>query len=202
MPSTLYHVEACPYCEKVRLALALEGIEYESVSVDPTDREPVVKVSGQPKVPVYVDESGDVLYGSNRIIRRLARKEGSGLLPSGRRDQVLAWILVDTADSNLGPLTSRLIRKTDPDGRPLSDDDLKVLSRNLDRALAALEGMLERGPYLFGEKPTAADIAVHAFLNRLEAARRHPIPQDLVRAASWYGRLKAAVGKQPGKVEI
>jgi glutathione S-transferase len=62
--------------------------------------------------------------------------------------------------------------------------------------------MLERGPYLFGERPTAADIVVHAFLNRLEHSRRYPIPDDLVRANAWYGRLKTLAGRRDGKMEI
>lgn len=202
MPATLYHLDRCPYCEKVRLSLALEGIEYESVIVDPDNREPVVKASGQSQVPVYVEENGEVFCGSNRIIRQLSRGPGTGLLPSGRRDQVLTWILVDRADSILGPLTSRLITRKDPDGGDLRDDDLLVLTRKLEEVLASLEGMLERGPFLFGDIPTAADIAAHAFLNRLELSGHDPIPEDLVRSRAWYRRLKVACGRRTGAVEI
>jgi glutathione S-transferase len=195
MPRTLYHIERCPYCEKVRLALALEGIDYESRVIDPAERGEVVKVSGQEKVPVLVEEDGKVLLESNRIMQRLVEAPDSRLVPSSRRDQSLTWVLVDRADAILAPLYYRLRRRRDPDGRELTEEDLSVLRRRLQEEIAVMEGILERGPFLFGERPTVADVAAHAFLNRLPRGERDTVTVDSPRVCGWFERVLQAAGR-------
>jgi glutathione S-transferase len=192
MPRTLYHIDACPFCEKVRLALALEGIEYESREIDPGDRSEVENVSGQGKVPVLVEEDGSVIMRSNSIMQMLVSSPDSVLVPSSRRDQALTWVLVDRADAILAPISYRLQRGHDPEGNELSEEDLSALRRRLREELAVMEGVLERGPFLFGERPTVADVAAHAFLNRLPDGERAPLLAELDRAAGWYERVAGA----------
>lgn len=189
MPIALYHLNECPFCEKVRLAFGLERIDYESLVIDPGDRSEVEKISGQPLVPVMIDVDGTVIVESNRILRHLAATEKSRLLPPGRRDQTLTWVLVDRADVILSPICKRLTRRVDDDGSPLSDDDLRVLRRRLEDELAVIEGILERGPYLFGDHPTVADIATHAFLNRLPTEEVVPLIGEFPRLTGWYDRM-------------
>ncbi len=196
MPLTLYHFDACPHCEKVRLALALERLPYESVEIDPADRTEVLRVSGQPSVPVLVEEDGAAIPDSLAILRHLAQRPGSELLPKPRRDQALTWVLVDRANGVLGPLTSRLTSRADPHGNDLREDELRSLERKLDAELAILEGMLERGPFLFGDRPTLADIVAHAFLNRLHRIGGRAIPESFVRVAAWYHRVETAARAQ------
>ena len=195
MARALYHIERCPYCEKVRLALAIEGIDYESHVVDPDDRANVLALSGQEKVPVLVEEDGSVLLESNRILQRLVEAPGSKLVPESRRDQSLTWVLVERADALLAPLFYRIRRRRDPDGRELSDEDLSVLRRRLQEELAVVEGILERGPFLFGEHPTVADVAVHAFLNRLPRGERDTVTIDYPRVCGWFKRVQQAAGR-------
>ena len=59
---TLYELEGCPYCAKVKDKLADLDLEYESVMVPRShgDRTEVEEVSGQTGVPVLVDEEHDV----------------------------------------------------------------------------------------------------------------------------------------------
>lgn len=189
MPVALYHLNECPYCEKVRLALGLERIAYESLVIEPQDRDEVRKISGQPLVPVMVDHDSTVIVESNRILRHLATMPNSRLLPSSRRDQSLTWVLVDRADVILSPICKRLTRRVDDDESPLSDDDLRVLRRRLEDELAVIEGILERGPYLFGDHPTVADIATHAFLNRLPTEEVVPLIGEYPRLTGWYDRM-------------
>lgn len=193
MRRTLYELEESAHCEMVRLAMRLERLDYTPVRIDPIDRAEVRRLSGQEEVPVLLEEHGAVFHDPQRILRHLAGRIGSRLLPDGRRDQALTWVLVDRADSVLTPICERLIRRREPDGRPLRDDDLRVLERRLDEELGVLEGILERGPFLFGERPTVADVAFHAFLNRLHHFGGRPVPDSLLRASSWYHRVEAAV---------
>jgi len=189
VPIALYHLKECPYCEKVRLAFGLEQVDFQSLVIDPEDRGEVRTISGQQLVPVMVDNDGTVIVESNRILRHLAAMPDSRLLPPGRRDQTLTWVLVDRADVILSPICERLIRHVDTDGSPLSDDDLRVLRRRLEDELAVIEGILERGPYLFGDHPTVADIATHAFLNRLPAEEVVPLIGEYPRLTGWYDRM-------------
>jgi glutathione S-transferase len=101
----------------------------------------------------------------------------------------LTWVLVDRADVKLAPICEGLTRHTDADGSLLSDDDLRVLRRRLEDELAVIEGILERGPYLFGDHPTVADIATHAFLNRLPTEEVVPMIGEFPRLTGWYDRM-------------
>jgi glutathione S-transferase len=194
MPRTLYHIDGCPYCEKVRLAMALEGLAYDSKEIDPDDRSEVERVSGQGKVPVLVEEDGSVIMRSNSIMQLLVSAPGSVLVPSSRRDQALTWVLVDRADAILAPICYRLKKLHDPEGGELTEEDLSVLRRRLGEELAVIEGILERGPFIFGERPAVADVAAHAFLNRLPEGERTPLLAELDRAAGWYERVAQAAG--------
>jgi glutathione S-transferase len=192
MPRTLYHIDGCPYCEKVRLALTLEGLTYDSREIDPADRSEVERVSGQGKMPVLVEEDGRVIMQSNSIMQLLVSAPDSVLVPFSRRDQALTWVLVDRADAILAPICYRLKKLRDPEGSELTDEDLSVLRRRLGEELAVIEGILERGPFLFGERPTVADVATHAFLNRLPESERTPLLTGLDRATGWYERVAQA----------
>ena len=59
---TLYELEGCPYCAKVKTKLADLDLEYDSVMVPRShgDRTEVEEVSGQSGVPVLVDEEHGV----------------------------------------------------------------------------------------------------------------------------------------------
>ncbi|MGQ3328504.1 glutathione S-transferase N-terminal domain-containing protein [Halorubrum sp. FL23] len=59
---TLYELEGCPYCAKVKTKLADLGLEYESVLVPRShgERTEVEEISGQTGVPVLVDEANGI----------------------------------------------------------------------------------------------------------------------------------------------
>ncbi len=79
---TLYRAPFSTNVERVALALAHKGIEVESVVIGYDDRSLVEQVSGQPLVPVLVDD-GLVVTDSMRIIRHLeARHPDPPLYPS------------------------------------------------------------------------------------------------------------------------
>jgi glutathione S-transferase len=56
----LYRARFSTNVERVALALALKGLEAESVWITYEDRSPVEQVSGQPLVPV-LDYEGEIL---------------------------------------------------------------------------------------------------------------------------------------------
>src|SRR3954453_22500948 len=66
----LYRAPWSTNCERVAIALAMKGVEVDSVWIDYSERGPVERVSGQPLVPV-VDFDGEVVFDSTRILHRL-----------------------------------------------------------------------------------------------------------------------------------
>jgi glutathione S-transferase len=56
--------------DRVAIALAHKGVAFEPVAVDPADRGPVRRLTGQPLVPV-LEHAGEVLHDSPRILAHL-----------------------------------------------------------------------------------------------------------------------------------
>jgi glutathione S-transferase len=64
----------CP-CGKVARALDSAGIEYETervpLSTKPENRQNIVELTGQPRVPVLVEDDGTATHPSQRIVERI-----------------------------------------------------------------------------------------------------------------------------------
>ena len=79
---TLYELEGCPYCAKVRDKLADLDLEYDSVMVPRShgERTEVEEISGQTGVPVLVDPEHDVdgMPESDDIVAYLEETYGNG----------------------------------------------------------------------------------------------------------------------------
>ena len=187
----LYHFQACPYCEKVRYALRRLDLRYESVEIEPSDRSAVLAASGQEKVPVLVDGE-TVVRDSTRILRYLVQTHGGGrLLPDEPRLRGLAWCLEEYADEALAPLLRRTGRGVDEEERPLTEAGRAALKAEVAHHYEALEQVLTGGDYFLGGRVTLADIALYAFLSRLELYSPRGIPAEYPRIRAWYGRMKA-----------
>src|SRR3989338_9037914 len=133
MALRLFHFEACPFCEKVRLSLKHMGLPCESAAIDPDDRRKVEEVSGQRLVPVLCDEDR-VIPDSTRILRYLIARYGDAdMLPQPPADQALAWIVEDYADEVLGPLMRSILEDKTPAGGPLQPAERRGLGGDLER---------------------------------------------------------------------
>jgi glutathione S-transferase len=98
----LYDAARCPFCVRVRLALAEKGLEYEPVEVDLDDRPAwLYDLNPLGKVPVLDD--GFVLPESAVIMEYLdERYPAPPLLPEGLPDRAQARLLVHRFDELLG----------------------------------------------------------------------------------------------------
>jgi len=78
---TLYELEGCPYCAKVKTKLAELEVEYESVMVprSHSERTEVEELSGQTGVPVLVDEANGIegMSESDDIVEYLEETYGN-----------------------------------------------------------------------------------------------------------------------------
>ena len=76
MSITLYQLEGCPYCEKVADRLDTLDIPYDTIWTEGlhSKRNEVMRVSGQRKVPVLVDdEQGVIMPESENILEYIDR---------------------------------------------------------------------------------------------------------------------------------
>ena len=93
----------CPYCARVRLALAEKELEYETVEVDLSDRPQWLLDLNPPSGRVPVLDDGFALPESEVIMAYLDdRYPERPLLPSDPAERAQARLLVHRFDENLG----------------------------------------------------------------------------------------------------
>jgi glutathione S-transferase len=160
--------------ERVALALAHKGLEVESVVIDYADRSPVIEVSGQPLVPVIVDD-GHVVVDSTTILRYLEEtRPDPPLFPRDRArraemDVFLEWFNeVWKAPPNA---IEAELENPEPDCERIA-----ALCGRMGAWLGLFEAMLDGRDYLFGEF-SAADCAAFPFLKY--ARFRDPADDEL-----------------------
>lgn len=148
--------------ERVALALAYKGLATEVVVVDPADRSPVRRLSGQDRVPV-IEEEDVVVYDSTEILRHLEeRHPDPPLFPKDRSrreemDVFLDWFNgVWKRPPNLIMVEEE---KEAPDG-----DRIKEWGREMGRSLDRFEALLSERAHLLGDDFSAADCAAWPFL--------------------------------------
>ena len=70
----------CP-CGKVARELKSAGVEFETervpLSAKPENRENIVELTGQPNVPVLVDDDGTATHDSKRIIELIRSRSAA-----------------------------------------------------------------------------------------------------------------------------
>jgi glutathione S-transferase len=158
----LYRAPFSTNVERVALALAHKGIEVESVEIDYADRSPVIEVSGQPLVPVIVDD-GEAIADSTRILRHLERRNPEPPLfpadPAKRAemDVFLEWfnevwkVPPNAIEAELS--------KPEPDR-----DRIAALGARMRGWLDVFEDLLDGRDHLLGDDFSTADCAAFPFL--------------------------------------
>jgi glutathione S-transferase len=99
----LYDALRCPYCARVRIALAEKSLAYEAVAIDLANRPGwLYELNASGKVPV-IDDAGFVLPESEVIMQYLDdRYPEVPLLPAGARGRAEARLAVYRFDERLG----------------------------------------------------------------------------------------------------
>ena len=83
----LYHYDACPYCQKVRRAIAelniADRIELRDTLKDPANRQALVALTQRTQVPCLVTHGKPMLESSD-IVAYLYQQYGNGKRPAAR----------------------------------------------------------------------------------------------------------------------
>jgi glutathione S-transferase len=175
---TLYDADRCPYCARVRIALAEKGIEYETVEVDLDDRPAwIYEKNPLGRVPV-LEEDTFVLPESVVINEYLEeRYPEPALWPADPGERALGRLLVFRFDQLSKPYYA--LRREEEGARD-----------RLDAELAKLNAALDARPYLSGREFGLADIAYVPWILRA----RDRLDVDLrsyTALGEWLERLAA-----------
>ena len=157
----LYDAARCPFCARVRIALAEKGFEYERVEIDLGNRPDwIYELNPMGKVPVFDD--GFVLPESAVIMEYLDdRYPEHPLLPAEPKSRALARMWVFRFDDLLG-------------------DDYYAYRRGEENALSERLVQLPVGDNLF------VDVAFAPWVIRAKEMLRVTLP---ARLESWLAEL-------------
>jgi glutathione S-transferase len=176
---TLYDADRCPFCARARIALAEKGVEYETVTIDLSDR-PDWLYAKNPlgKVPV-LEEDSFVLPESDVIMEYLEeRYPEPALLPSDPAARARVRLMIFRFDTNLGD-AYYAFRRGENDGEEW-----------LGHCLSAMERRSASWPFPYG----LADIAYAPWLIRL----RDMLGYDL----SSYPALSARLDELADELDV
>jgi maleylacetoacetate isomerase len=180
--------------ERVSLALAHKGLDVEWEDVDPADRSPVERVSGQSLVPVLVDEER-VVFDSTVILRYLEDlRPEPALFPRDEARRAELEVFLDWFNRvwKRAPNEIEAERgKSDPDQARIDE-----LGRELTGSRDVFEALLAGRDYLFGEF-SAADCAAFPFLkygvlyDEADSEEFHVILREFLALAGGYPLTEA-----------
>ncbi len=149
---TLFDADRCPYCARARIVLAEKDVEYETVTIDLSDRPDwLYEKNPLGKVPV-LEENSFVLPESEVIMQYLEeRYPEPELLPADPAARAQVRLAIHRFDTNLGDSYYAFRRH---------EDDAE---ERLAGCLAAMERGTDAWPLPYG----LADIAYAPWLIRL-----------------------------------
>jgi maleylacetoacetate isomerase len=195
---------------RVRIALNLKGIDYESRQVDLREgaqqSDEYRALNPQGLVPMF-EIDGHRLTQSLAIVSYLdLRFQNQPLLPASaiERAHVIAMSLTVAAD--IHPLNNlRVLKYLKHDlGQPQEAVD-RWYAHWIGEGLPALEALAapRAGTFLFGDGPTMADLCL---VPQLYNARRYDVPLDdyptLLRAEENANNLEAFAAAHPDRQEV
>ncbi|MBV9261246.1 MAG: maleylacetoacetate isomerase [Pseudolabrys sp.] len=168
---------------RVRIALNLKNIPYETISIHLTkegglNRKPEYRtVNPQMRVPVLVDSSGEILIQSLAIIEYLDETfPDPPLLPADAMERAHVRAIAQLIACDIHPLnnTSPLRYLKHQLKHEQSEIDAWYHHWVLE-GFEALEAMIKPGPYICGPRVTLADICL---VPQVANARRLKVPLD------------------------
>jgi glutathione S-transferase len=196
-PIRLYRHVLSGHAHRVELFLSLLGLPCEKIDVDMVrgaHKAPEFIARNNPFGQVPVIEDGDVtIADSNAILVYLATRydpEGPWL----PRDAVGAarvqqWLSVAAGQLAYGPVQARFIKLF---GARLDLDRAQAIGRKL---FEVLDTELAKRPFLAGDAPTIADIALYSYTAHAPEGGVQLDPHGHVRA--WLARIEALPGFVP-----
>lgn len=171
----LWHAWACPYCMRVRIALAEKGIPYRSREIDLSVKPPdLFRQNPKGVVPMLVDDD-DVVVGSLAILEHLCRRWPEPPLFPSCVDRDGVKRAYERVDALFAPHLPRIARGT-------PEERVEALGA-VRRAMAELDADMSGGEFLLPAF-SIADLALASILAKLPRDWR-PTQLGFERLARW-----------------
>nr|XP_036863981.1 prostaglandin E synthase 2 isoform X5 [Manis javanica] len=205
---TLYQYKTCPFCSKVRAFLDFHALPYQVVEVNPV-RKAEIKFSSYRKVPILLAQEGDSLQqlnDSSVIISALKTYLVSGqpledivtyyppmkaVNDQGKEVTEFCnkyWLMLDEKEAQ------RLYGGKEARTHHLQDDVRKDLYEAADKWVAAVG---KDRPFMGGQKPNLADLAVYGVLRVMEGLDAFDDLMQHTHILPWYLRVEKAIAEAP-----
>ncbi len=174
---------------KVRVALGYKGLDYEFRTIDPSDRETIVKLSGQHLTPV-LEHDGRVLCDSAAILRYLDLNfpDTPKLLGTSLAEQ---WEIEDwemfTRTKLAGPMLAIVHRRVT--GQEVEEELVARCADDFDHAAQELGAQLGEREWLVGDAMSVADVSAGAILARVCAAKPFELRGSVDALRSYQDRV-------------
>lgn len=169
---TLYGMTDSGNCYKPRLLMAKLGLPFRHVETSSLDgttrREPFIGKNPNGRVPLLELEDGRVLAESNAILLYLG--EGTRFVPEERyaRGLVNQWLFFEQYSHEPFIAVRRAILKYPERARDRTPERLAATLKGGEEALAVMERQLAQTPFIAGDAPTVADIALYAYTHQAD----------------------------------
>jgi maleylacetoacetate isomerase len=195
---------------RVRIALNLKGVDYESRPVNLLESEQQSAeyraLNPQGLVPM-LEIDGHRLTQSVAILNYLdLRYPNQPLIPASAADRAHVVAMAMAIACDIHPLNNLRVLKYLKNELGHSQDEVdRWYAHWIDEGLPALEAMAapQAGKFLFGDAPTGADVCL---IPQLYNARRYNVPLDayptLLRADENANRLDAFAAAHPDRQKV
>jgi len=191
----LYSLPLSGHAHRARLFLSLLDVKTEIIDVDLAKgahkSAEFLKLNPFGQVPV-LDDNGTIISDSNAILVYLATRFGRrDWLPEEPRSvaKIQKWLSVAAGEIAYGPAAARLITVFGADYR--ADE---VISR-AHHILGLINAELDPHPFITGDTPTIADIALYSYLVSAPEGNVDLAPHRNIRP--WLTRIEALPGFVP-----
>ena len=195
---------------RVRIALNLKGVDYETRQVDLREdqqkSEEYRSINPQGLVPM-LEIDGQRLTQSLAIINYLdVRYPNQPLIPAAAAERAHVVAMALTVACDIHPLNNLRVLKYLKNELGRSQDEVdRWYAHWISEGLPALESLAapRAGKFLFGDGPTGADVCL---VPQLYNARRYNVPLDnyptLLRAEDNANKLDAFAAASPERQEV
>ena len=206
----LYDYWRSSACYRVRIALKLKGVDYETRQVDLREDEQKSaryrELNPQALVPM-LEIDGHKLTQSLAIINYLdIRYPNQPLIPASAADRAHVVALAMAVACDIHPLNNLRVLKYLKNQLGRSQEECDAWYAHwISEGLPALEAMAtpQAGRFLFGDAPTGADVCL---VPQLYNARRFNVPLDnyptLLRAEENANKLDGFAAAHPDRQEV
>jgi maleylacetoacetate isomerase len=164
---------------RVRIALALKGLEYETAPIKFAENahrsEAFRKINPQKRVPALALDDGQVLLQSLAIIDYLEETHPEPpLLPKDAIERARVRAVAQIISCDIHPLNNLGARQVLTGMFGADDKKLDEWTTYwIQEGFAAIDRLLEPGPYAFGDTITLADLCI---VPQMYNARRYNVP--------------------------